>query len=634
MVDFQKLFCKDDKAEPTGDNLIVRLWKRVSGSVKTVLSRISDYFDNLKLRTKMIILCVVCVLVPVIATNCIFWTMINRAEQERIVSQMEDVRANTENQLDSLRQSLSTMTATFYTNTGLYKFLNTSYESDLEYFEAYRTYIEPFSVVYGNNTFISNINIYADNETLINGGGVSRLSAVKDTEWYKYFNETGGTSAIYSYYDDSRTMRTISLIRILDYSKHSLGGMERILKLDLSYGFCSHALSQEQAVADIYICDDSNILFSNTDPSSGVRPFVSVSEIDPSQAVRNVEYNMLGTPLRVMLFYSDELDGQSVGSVLEAQWPLILMMVLINLLLPFAVVFILNRSITTRVKELARHLNMVKEEQFEEIDMPQAKDELGDLTRDYNHMTRRMRELIEDVYKERLQRQDNELQRQQAELQALHSQINPHFMFNALESIRMRSMLRGENETAEIIELLAVMMRKSTDWGNDLVTVSSEASFAETYLKLQRFRFGSRLSYRIDIAPDCSELLVPKLSIVTFVENACVHGVEGVKRDCFVIITVEKDDSTVRIYVEDTGAGMSEKQQEAILHDMRSASFDDLQTSHSVGIINACLRLKKHFGEDVAFELDSEEGAGLCITITIPADRIIRLSEEKGKYHA
>ena len=243
-------------------------------------------------------------------------------------------------------------------------------------------------------------------------------------------------------------------------------------------------------------------------------------------------------------------------------------------------------------------------------------------------MTNRMRELIDDVYKESLMRQENELQKQRAELRALHSQINPHFMFNALESIRMRSLIKKEYETAEIIELLARMMRKSTDWGDDMVTIESEASFAETYLKIQKYRFGDRLSYKIDIAPDCANLLVPKLSIVTFVENACVHGVEGVRHDCIIILSAEKDDRYLRIYIEDTGAGMSEERSRSILQEMRDASFDDLNTSRSVGIINACLRLKKCFGSDLGFELDSEEGAGLCITISIPVDRI---NSEEGK---
>lgn len=597
-----------------------RWTERLFGWVKNAGIRINTYTDNLNLRTKMIIMCIACVLIPVVATNCIFWSMVYRAEQDRVDLQMEDLYANTEGQLDGLRQSLSTMAATFYTNTGLYTFLDTSYADNIEYLTAYRTYIDPLSVVYGNNTYISNFVIYADNETLINGGGVGRLSSVKDTEWYRKYKESGDVMTMCSYYDDQSDTRTISLIRRLDYAGKGIGRRERILKLDLSYGYYNRIMSRQRYTADIYIYDDEHILFSNTDPSNGAMPFRSASEVNAENAVHTSVYDIFGSKWKVCLLSSDESSDLSVSSIITSKWPLLMVMMLINILLPFAVVYLINRSITTRLRVLAKHLNMVKDEQFEEIIMPQAKDEVGDLVRDYNLMTFKMRELIEDVYKERLHRQENELHKQRAELQALHSQINPHFMFNSLESIRMRSLIKGENETAEIIELLAVMMRKSTDWCDDLVTISSEASFAETYLRLQQYRFGSRLSYRINISPDCAELRVPKLSIVTFVENACVHGVEGVRHNCVILLSVEKDEEALRISVEDTGAGMSEERCEELLNEMRNATFDDLRTSKSVGIINACLRLKKCFGIDVDFELDSEEGAGLCVTIIIPIE--------------
>jgi len=600
------------------DSILKGIWKKTSDGAGHVLNRINAYTDNLKLRTKMVILCVICVLVPVIATNCIFWSMVYRAEQDSIDLQMADVYANTESQLDAMRQSVSTMIATFYTNTGLYTFLDEYYADNSEYYEAYIRYIEPLSVVYGNNTYISNFVIYADNESLINGGGVGRLSSVRDTEWYKYFKESGGVMTMYSYYDQQNDMRVISLIRKLDFAGKGIGRRERVIKLDLSYSYYNRIMSQQRYMADIYICDDEHILFSNTDPSNGVLPFRSVSQVDTERAVQAFDYDIFKSCWKVYLFNSDESSDLSVASVVSGQWPLLVTMILINLLLPFAVVYMINHSITTRLRVLAQHLNMVKDEQFEEIAMTQSKDEVGDLVRDYNLMTYKMRELIEDVYKERLRTQENELQKQRAELQALHSQINPHFMFNALESIRMRSLIKNERETAEIIELLAVMMRKTTDWGDDLVTIANEAAFAETYLRLQQYRFGSRLSYKINVAPECSELHVPKLSIVTFVENACVHGVEGVKHDCIIILSVEKDDEALRISVEDTGAGMSEERSEQLLREMRESTFDDLRTSKSVGIINACLRLKKCFGIDVGFELDSEEGAGLCITINIP----------------
>ena len=117
-----------------------------------------------------------------------------------------------------------------------------------------------------------------------------------------------------------------------------------------------------------------------------------------------------------------------------------------------------------------------------------------------------MNHLIETVYESRLKqqeseiaRQDADIARQKAELLALHSQINPHFLFNVLENIRMRSILKHEDETAEMIEQLSLIERQYVEWGTDIVSLGAEIGFVESYLKLQKYRFGDRLRYSIEM---------------------------------------------------------------------------------------------------------------------------------------
>ena len=119
--------------------------------------------------------------------------------------------------------------------------------------------------------------------------------------------------------------------------------------------------------------------------------------------------------------------------------------------------------------------------------------------------------LIQTTYVDKLKQQEMDIARQNAELLALQSQINPHFLFNALESIRMHSLLKNEMETAEMVEHLAVMQRVNVDWHSDLVSVREEIKFVEAYLKLQKYRFGERLSYSLDISPACYDVVLPKL---------------------------------------------------------------------------------------------------------------------------
>ena len=167
-------------------------------------------------------------------------------------------------------------------------------------------------------------------------------------------------------------------------------------------------------------------------------------------------------------------------------------------------------------------------------------------------MVKRTNELIQTVYKNKIKEQEILVGRKNAELLALQSQINPHFLFNALESIRMRSLLKEESETADMVEKLAIMQRQYVDWGNDSVEIEQELEFVKAYLSLQKYRFGDRLNYNLEIDPECAQLRIPKLTIVTFVENACVHGIESKASPGWIFVRVYKREEQLCRCVEET----------------------------------------------------------------------------------
>ena len=235
-------------------------------------------------------------------------------------------------------------------------------------------------------------------------------------------------------------------------------------------------------------------------------------------------------------------------------------------------------------------------------------------------MVDRTNELIQTVYKNKIKEQEILVGRKNAELLALQSQINPHFLFNALESIRMRSLLKKENETADMVEKLAIMQRQYVDWGNDSVRIEQELEFVKAYLSLQKYRFGDRLNYNLDIATECMQNRIPKLTIVTFVENACVHGIESKASPGWIFVRVYKKDGQLWIEIEDTGSGMNQQQILQIQNDMQNADIQMLKERKSVGMLNACLRLRMQTKDHVCFEIDGEEGTGTWITIRIPME--------------
>ena len=260
----------------------------------------------------------------------------------------------------------------------------------------------------------------------------------------------------------------------------------------------------------------------------------------------------------------------------------------------------------------------VDDEKLVEIQNVRGKDEIGSLMKNYNRMVQRINALIRTVYIGKMKEQEMMVARQNAELLALHSQINPHFLFNALESIRMHSILKKEMETADMVERLALLQRRYLEWGEDYVEIDQEIKSVRDYLELQKYRFGERLSYSIEIEEECGQYKIPKMSIVTFVENACVHGIESKTSPGWIFVRVYKGTEDLCLEIEDTGIGMEEVFREELLEKMRGASMDMLKEKGRVGIINACLRLKMMTQNEVSFELDGEKSVGTIVGIRIP----------------
>ena len=173
-----------------------------------------------------------------------------------------------------------------------------------------------------------------------------------------------------------------------------------------------------------------------------------------------------------------------------------------------------------------------------------------------------------------------------------------------------------------MVERLAKLQRQYTEWNEDTVLVENELEFVKAYLELQKYRFGDRLSFEIDVDDDTLGLYIPKLSMVTFVENACVHGIESKNNPGWIFVRTHLDDKFMIMEIEDTGSGMEEEEVNELLNKMRNASIDMLKEKGRVGIVNACLRFKMMTDNEAVFDIDSEPGTGTLIQIKLPLKHI------------
>ena len=366
----------------------------------------------------------------------------------------------------------------------------------------------------------------------------------------------------------------------------------------------------------MYVCCDDYVVYSNQNINADYDSVMQRVNADPYVTVE--EYEKFGTTFKIYAF----TDDIALASVLKNNLPALLIIVVFTLLFPILIMKMLERTITSRISILEKAFGEGGNEIFQPIKEITGTDEISSLMYNYNRIVDINNELTNTIYKDKLREQESDLARKNAELLALQSQINPHFLFNALESIRMHSILKGETETAEMVQRLAVMQRQNVEWHEDAVTIEEEEEFINAYLQLQSYRFGDRISFNIDINDECKKILIPKLTLVTFVENACVHGIESKSSQGWIFVRVYKNDDQLVIEVEDTGDGMDEKEVELLQQNMNNVTIDTIKKAKHVGILNACLRIKMMFKDQAKFTIESEKGIGMSVIIMIPSDMI------------
>ena len=580
---------------------------------KGIKSRIENTLDNFTVKRKLLIVYVFCMIVPLVITDSVILGIVLMSEQRTRLHEMENIANAVEYNLLSEADSASKYAKSIYISKYIDNFLNRQYGSDLEYVAHYQKLFMDTLLNVGASQSNMQIRIYADNNTIVNGAEFKKLDKILTKNWYHYMIENDLERGLYFEYDEegtyvSKSNRKIYFFQKMNYYQDT----NNVLVLEIDYRSMIRMLEGMKYDSVVYICDGDQIVLSNGKEGEASKNFAVLKErkdIGYSERV-----SIYGKDLEICVMNSTK----SVWEQILHQLPMILVLIFANVLLPLFMVYLINHSFTVRIGELSAIFQRVDEEHLEEIADPKGLDEIGSLMRNYNRMARRVNELIQIVYKNRIKEQEMVVAKQNAELLALHSQINPHFLFNALESIRMHSIIKKELETADMVQKLAVMQRQYVEWQEDAISIAREMDFVEAYLGLQKYRFGDRLSYKLDMDTGCEQFQIPKLSIVTFVENACVHGIESKGTAGWIFVRIFKENENLCLEIEDTGSGMDEEQAKTLLARMTNANINMLKSKGRVGIVNACLRLKIITNDEVYFELESEEGIGTLIQIQIP----------------
>ena len=284
------------------------------------------------------------------------------------------------------------------------------------------------------------------------------------------------------------------------------------------------------------------------------------------------------------------------------------------IILSVLITVLFSSMFSRRIQSLQDKMHSVADGNFELTDDIKGNDEIYDLYEDLKKMVDSMQNLINAAYKAKIQSESFKLNQVEAEFKALASQINPHFLYNTLETIRMKAYCNNDKETADLVKKLGKFMRRCLEVKDGMVTLESELEFTKSYLELQAARFGDRVSYSIYCEVDKRYMVLP-LIIQPIVENAFVHGIEGEKANGRITVKVMYKGENVEICVSDNGQGISKAKLAELLEKLER---NDTSSGKSIGLTNVNKRIKMYHGEQYGLSVKTAEGKGTDISITLP----------------
>jgi two-component system, sensor histidine kinase YesM len=300
----------------------------------------------------------------------------------------------------------------------------------------------------------------------------------------------------------------------------------------------------------------------------------------------------------------------------------VIIVIIISLVALIVISMLISRMFSSPILTIMRHMKKVESGNLDvRVDI-KSKDEIGKLAHGFNQMIERLKSFINEAY-------IAEIKQKQTELNALKSQIRPHYLYNTLEVIRMSAVYNDDNEVADMIHVLSNQMKYVIDYGEEIVAIETELSHLNDYFTLVKVRFEDKVTLKIEIAPNVSlDWGIHKLSIQPLVENAVQHGIRPKIGNGTIILTIDCVDSdTLSITVSDDGVGMDEEKVKKI-NERLSEGY--VSTNRSVGMWNVNERIKTHAGNKYGMVVTSKPNIGTSVQMVIPIVREVQGNNVKS----
>ena len=580
------------------------------------------------IKTRLMILFIITSIIPIIVVEFFSFVNISRTLRENMQIMSHSNLGQLDNNLNLGLESYEDLLYQIYTDDDMVKWVG-NLDNDIDEAVTVNQMRRLFSALLYSKEYIRAISVITPKGEVVTYEQMTPATyrsswlegfemgqeglyrdVIKDYDMHVYPTEYGTNFANKDYY-----LLHIAH-RIIDYKNLDKECGIAILSIDeeLLQSICNRS-ERDGKVFNFIVDGNGRIITFGDEP---YRIGDVVTDVNKGDAVKGEDYELYykkatGLPssaFGIYILHDDELDWDIVNvadmSSLSASLTRQLFLMLIVGIAVIAIVLFLSTKMS---KDLIRSVRQIVK------GMEQTQD--GDLSvRIYKDTNMPLEiESIADGFNDTLEKLNEAITRQQeAQIVALEAQINPHFLYNTLDTINWMAIDRDEYDISNAISSLATILRYAIVNSNAKVSIREESEWIKKYIYLQQYRVKNRFSCSINVAPDTMDAGIHKLLLQPFVENAIVHGFEKDIQDAELVINIEKKDENVEIRIEDNGAGMEDELMEKI----NNGIYEDTGSKSSIGLKNAATRLKMYYGKVGSLRIERAKPEGTRVIIRIP----------------
>lgn len=593
---------------------------------------IRDFYYNISIKTKLILIVFILIVCSIVIMGYFGYQSYAGIFREKSIDNLKKTVDEYSGNLSERMDGLMSLSEKVLTDDKIYE-LNSTYKDNLIH-----------NKTLAESSFEINLNMYLRTYIMTRqfdlavfrfnaNKGIYRVSDDTYANNNYVFSEKNLTTSAKAgngdpiWYLDIRNgkFKGIFLKRIIldRMSAEEIGTVFFKVKESYLFGSISKYLSQKVQNVGVY-SDDTQLFYHNTldaefeEEASGLIRSSTPDIVNTVNFKGDTVYQICKTIQPVNWKLAVYISSNILLSDLKKVLLVTIIICLLTLPVWLLLINFIYRGIIKPINLLVDSMNKMEEGKTDSTVAIDRNDELGALFRTYNKMSQKINNLINKVYKEELIMKD-------AEIKALQAQINPHFLYNTLETINWKAKLNGVEDISEMVTALSSIIDANLDRNNEkMIPIKKELEYIDNYNLLIQKRFGKKIAFVKYIDDEALLYKIPKLLIQPLIENAIYHGLETKKGGGTVELIITIEEGTVLIVIADDGTGIDDVTLNKLKESLEKNDENQYESRTKIGIMNVHRRIRLIYGDEYGLKIFSEANMGTTIILKLP------FSENRG----